>query len=155
MPPRKAAKDVAPVEETATGTYPAWSKPLSAVTAYWGVDLATGLSSSAVATRRAKYGFNELKKEAGKPLWKLILEQFDDPLVKVRLLYCLAAAPPGSCSAAATPVSCVHAAWLPRAVESQAVCAFPVLCPRLTRAPPTDPDRVCLCVTGDQLHGGV
>ena len=85
MPPRKAAKDVAPVEETATGTYPAWSKPLSAVTAYWGVDLATGLSSSAVATRRAKYGFNELKKEAGKPLWKLVLEQFDDPLVKVRL----------------------------------------------------------------------
>jgi magnesium-transporting ATPase (P-type) len=39
---------------------------------------------SQVAASRAKHGFNELDKEEGKPLWKMVLEQFDDALVKAR-----------------------------------------------------------------------
>ena len=35
--------------------------------------------------QRAKYGWNELAKQPGKPLWRLVLEQFDDMLVKVIL----------------------------------------------------------------------
>ncbi|TMW59623.1 hypothetical protein Poli38472_004692 [Pythium oligandrum] len=44
-----------------------------------------GLSSEAVEKQRAVYGFNELEKEEGTPLWKLVLEQFDDALVKILL----------------------------------------------------------------------
>jgi hypothetical protein len=42
-----------------------------------------GLSADEVERRRQQHGFNELQKEPGKPMWRLILEQFDDMLVKV------------------------------------------------------------------------
>lgn len=51
--------------------------------------LETGLSAAEVEKRRQQYGFNELAKEPGKPLWKLVLEQFDDMLVKVRAYHFL------------------------------------------------------------------
>jgi Ca2+-transporting ATPase len=44
-----------------------------------GVDTKKGLSSAEVAKRIAKYGTNELESEPPKPMWKLVLEQFDDP----------------------------------------------------------------------------
>lgn len=44
-----------------------------------------GLSAAAVDAQRAAHGFNELDKEEGTPLWKLVLEQFDDALVKILL----------------------------------------------------------------------
>jgi Ca2+-transporting ATPase len=50
----------------------------------FGVDVDRGLSSKDVEERTAKYGPNELTKEQSTPLWKLVLEQFDDTLVKVR-----------------------------------------------------------------------
>lgn len=63
--------------------FPAWTKTVPEVAQYFEVDLAKGLSPSDVAAKRKVYGYNELDKEEGKPLWKLVLEQFDDPLVKV------------------------------------------------------------------------
>ncbi|VDP37522.1 unnamed protein product [Soboliphyme baturini] len=45
-----------------------------------------GLSDNDVKTLREKYGFNELPAEETKPLLQLILEQFDDLLVKILLL---------------------------------------------------------------------
>ena len=63
---------------------PAWVLPVADVLAHHGVqNAAAGLNSSEVEARRAKHGFNELEKQPGKPTWKLILEQFDDTLVKV------------------------------------------------------------------------
>uniref|UniRef100_A0A383VU19 P-type Ca(2+) transporter n=2 Tax=Tetradesmus obliquus TaxID=3088 RepID=A0A383VU19_TETOB len=47
--------------------------------------LTQGLSSEEVARRREQYGTNELQKEPGTPLWKLVLSQFDDMLVKILL----------------------------------------------------------------------
>lgn len=44
-----------------------------------------GLTDAAVAKQREIYGFNELEKEESTPLWKLVLEQFDDALVKILL----------------------------------------------------------------------
>ncbi|GMF27000.1 unnamed protein product [Phytophthora fragariaefolia] len=44
-----------------------------------------GLSAAQVEARRAAHGWNELDKEEGTPLWKLVLEQFDDALVKILL----------------------------------------------------------------------
>lgn len=46
----------------------------------------SGLTEEQVIANRAKYGPNELPTEEGKKLWELILEQFDDLLVKILLL---------------------------------------------------------------------
>lgn len=46
------------------------------------VDVRNGVSED-LEERRATYGFNELEKQPGTSVWKLILEQFDDTLVKV------------------------------------------------------------------------
>ena len=68
----------------AAGGFAPWTKTVAAVEEYFGTSLAVGLTAQKVAAARARYGYNELDKEAGKPLWKLVLEQFDDPLVKAR-----------------------------------------------------------------------
>ena len=38
-----------------------------------------------MAEQRAKYGANELEHEEASSLWELVLEQFDDILVKILL----------------------------------------------------------------------
>jgi magnesium-transporting ATPase (P-type) len=68
--------------------FSAWSSPAEAVAGHHGVDLEKGLSEQQIKAKRQQYGFNELEKQPGKPLWKLVLEQFDDMLVKVRLHVC-------------------------------------------------------------------
>ena len=62
--------------------YP-WCRTAQQVAADYGVDPDAGLSSDEVLARRSKHGSNELEKEQATPLWKLVLEQFDDMLVKV------------------------------------------------------------------------
>ncbi|KAF1784899.1 P-type ATPase, cytoplasmic domain N [Phytophthora cactorum] len=56
-----------------------------AVLKHMGVTEEQGLSTAEVEKRRAVHGYNELDKEEGTPLWKLVLEQFDDALVKILL----------------------------------------------------------------------
>jgi len=63
--------------------FSAWSSPVETVAAHHGVDLQKGLSEQQIRAKRQQHGFNELEKQPGKPLWKLVLEQFDDMLVKV------------------------------------------------------------------------
>lgn len=70
-------------DPNAKADYAPWSKPIAEVLDDVGVNIETGLSSAEVETRRQKHGENELTKEPGTPLWKLILNQFDDMLVKV------------------------------------------------------------------------
>lgn len=50
------------------------------------VDVENGLSESQVESSLKKFGPNELPAEEGKSLWQLVLEQFDDLLVKILLL---------------------------------------------------------------------
>ena len=64
--------------------YPAWAHTAADVLAHHQVDAEFGLSGAQVESQRIKYGYNELEKEDGTPLWKLVLAQFDDMLVKVR-----------------------------------------------------------------------
>lgn len=47
------------------------------------VDINKGLTNGQVLDQRKKYGLNQLPKESGTPLWKLILKQFDDILVRI------------------------------------------------------------------------
>jgi len=49
------------------------------------VDFASGLDEKRVEALRHLHGLNELPVEEGKSLWELILEQFDDLLVKILL----------------------------------------------------------------------
>lgn len=51
-----------------------------------GVDASKGLTSEQVEKKREQFGWNELDKEDATPLWKLVLEQFDDTLVKILLV---------------------------------------------------------------------
>lgn len=63
--------------------FPVWAKSTEQVCAKYAVDPKRGLSTAEVEKRRTEYGYNELEKEPPTPLWKLVLEQFDDMLVKV------------------------------------------------------------------------
>jgi len=53
---------------------------------YFNVTPDRGLSKDQVKKNVDKYGLNELPAEEGKTLWQLVLEQFDDLLVKILLL---------------------------------------------------------------------
>ncbi|KAG0559244.1 hypothetical protein M758_10G088300 [Ceratodon purpureus] len=66
--------------------FPAWSSSVEQCLDHFEVDVRRGLSESSVTKRRKQYGWNELEKEPGKPMWKLVLEQFEDMLVKILLV---------------------------------------------------------------------
>ncbi|XP_019422322.1 PREDICTED: calcium-transporting ATPase, endoplasmic reticulum-type [Lupinus angustifolius] len=73
-----------PMEEK---PFPAWSWSVEQCLKEYAVEVDKGLSTYEVEKLRCeKYGWNELAKEKGKPLWQLVLEQFDDMLVKILLL---------------------------------------------------------------------
>jgi magnesium-transporting ATPase (P-type) len=67
--------------------YPAWVKSTKEVQQHFRSDVSTGLSAEEIESRREKYGYNELSKEPPTPLWRLILDQFDDTLVKASCLF--------------------------------------------------------------------
>ncbi|XP_030629140.1 ATPase sarcoplasmic/endoplasmic reticulum Ca2+ transporting 1, like [Chanos chanos] len=54
--------------------------------AYFGVSETTGLSPDQVKKNLAKFGYNELPAEEGKTIWELVVEQFEDLLVRILLL---------------------------------------------------------------------
>lgn len=66
-----------------SSVYPAWAHSPEDVAAHYAVDPAQGLSDVQVEQKRREYGYNELKKPDPPSIWALILEQFDDTLVKV------------------------------------------------------------------------
>ncbi|KAJ0967694.1 hypothetical protein J5N97_024611 [Dioscorea zingiberensis] len=61
----------------------AYARSVSEVLEAFGVDPTKGLSDSQVAENAKIYGRNVLPQEGSTPLWKLILKQFDDLLVKI------------------------------------------------------------------------
>lgn len=66
--------------------FPAWSKTVEECLEEYDVSLENGLNSHEVEKHRQIYGWNELQKKNGTPLWKLVVEQFDDTVVKILLL---------------------------------------------------------------------
>ncbi|KAJ0052387.1 hypothetical protein Pint_00629 [Pistacia integerrima] len=66
--------------------FPAWSWSVEQCLKEYNVKIDKGLSSYEVEKQRQRYGWNELAKEKGKPLWQLVLDQFDDTLVKILLV---------------------------------------------------------------------
>ena len=76
-------------EEPTKKPFPAWARSVDQCMHEFRVDISSGLSDVDVQKRREKHGYNELEKQKGKPTWKLVLEQFDDTLVKILLLAAL------------------------------------------------------------------
>lgn len=64
----------------------AFAKESKEVLNFFGVSENIGLSQARVKENRAKYGPNELPAEEGKSLWELLMEQFEDLLVRILLL---------------------------------------------------------------------
>jgi Ca2+-transporting ATPase len=63
--------------------FPSWARTVKQCVDHYGVDLQGGLDKSTVEKRREVFGWNELQKESHKPMWKLVLEQFDEMLIKI------------------------------------------------------------------------
>jgi len=69
--------------------FPAWCRTIEDTAEHYGLKagvLNEGLSDSLVERQRALWGLNELTAEEKTPLWKLVLDQFNDNLVKILLL---------------------------------------------------------------------
>ncbi|KAK2522790.1 hypothetical protein Q9233_010149 [Columba guinea] len=64
----------------------AHTKTVEEVLAYFGVNESTGLSLEQVKKLKEKWGSNELPAEEGKTLLELVIEQFEDLLVRILLL---------------------------------------------------------------------
>ncbi|TGZ52015.1 hypothetical protein CRM22_010713, partial [Opisthorchis felineus] len=63
----------------------AYCRTTSQVLEFFHTTEEAGLSEKQVAIALEENGFNELPPEETKPLWRLVLEQFDDLLVKILL----------------------------------------------------------------------
>ena len=61
------------------------TKSVEAVLKHFKITLDSGLSTSQVVASREKFGENKLDEEEGKSLWAMIMEQFEDLLVRILL----------------------------------------------------------------------
>ncbi|XP_057473945.1 calcium-transporting ATPase 1, endoplasmic reticulum-type-like [Actinidia eriantha] len=66
--------------------FPAWAKDVSECEDYYQVDRDYGLSTEEVEKSREIHGWNELEKHEGPSIWRLVLDQFNDTLVRILLV---------------------------------------------------------------------
>ncbi|RRT76112.1 hypothetical protein B296_00030523 [Ensete ventricosum] len=69
-----------------TSIFPAWARTAQECEAEFKVSAEHGLRSDEVLKRRELYGLNELEKHSGPSIWQLVLEQFNDTLVRILLV---------------------------------------------------------------------
>ncbi|KAJ8440241.1 hypothetical protein Cgig2_024006 [Carnegiea gigantea] len=62
-----------------------WARDVKECEEKYGVSRDLGLSSDEVERRRKIHGWNELEKHEGPSIWRLILDQFNDTLVRILL----------------------------------------------------------------------
>jgi len=79
-------RSVSDAEETQSRVLLAVTSDAETLLKHLGTDEYSGLSTEQAESCLKKYGYNELAKEAATPLWKLVLEQFEDTLVKILLV---------------------------------------------------------------------
>ncbi|KAJ0028890.1 hypothetical protein Pint_35513 [Pistacia integerrima] len=65
--------------------FPAWAKDVEECEKHYQVNRRTGINSGDVGRRRRICGLNELEKHEGPSIWSLILDQFNDTLVRILL----------------------------------------------------------------------
>mmetsp|Transcript_28004 Transcript_28004/g.69929 ORF Transcript_28004/g.69929 Transcript_28004/m.69929 type:complete len:1068 (-) Transcript_28004:729-3932(-) len=88
MPQQQSDAGVEMEERTAAPALPSSPhvRPCDEIVQYFSTDMTNGLTEEDAAESLAKYGRNELTHEEGKSLWRLILDQFEDLLVRILLL---------------------------------------------------------------------
>ncbi|XVF68664.1 hypothetical protein PTKIN_Ptkin11bG0019700 [Pterospermum kingtungense] len=67
-------------------TFPAWARDVKQCEEKYETNQELGLASAQVEKKRQKYGWNELEKHEGTSIFKLVLEQFNDTLVRILLV---------------------------------------------------------------------
>ncbi|XP_010920750.1 calcium-transporting ATPase 4, endoplasmic reticulum-type [Elaeis guineensis] len=72
--------------ERPTSAFPAWARSIEECKAEFEVSASEGLRSDEVVKRREIHGWNELEKHSGPSIWQLVLEQFNDTLVRILLV---------------------------------------------------------------------
>ncbi|KAI4340098.1 hypothetical protein MLD38_024967 [Melastoma candidum] len=65
--------------------FPAWARDIDACEAYYQTDRRAGIPSLDVPRRLKIHGLNDLDKHDGQSLWQLVLDQFNDTLVRILL----------------------------------------------------------------------
>ncbi|KAK4761956.1 hypothetical protein SAY87_029840 [Trapa incisa] len=70
-------------------SFPAWAREIEECVKRYDTSRSTGLSSEDAGRRQRVYGLNELEKHEGPSIWNLILEQFNDTLVRILLVAAL------------------------------------------------------------------
>ncbi|KAL6516498.1 Calcium-transporting ATPase 4, endoplasmic reticulum-type [Orobanche gracilis] len=78
--------DLGAAKEPKVDYYPAWAKDARECEEKYQVSRDHGLSSDDVEKRRQIHGFNELEKHEGPSIFRLILDQFNDTLVRILLV---------------------------------------------------------------------
>ncbi|KAI5426066.1 calcium-transporting ATPase 4, endoplasmic reticulum-type [Lathyrus oleraceus] len=73
-------------DDSESEIFKAWAKDVRECEKQFKVSVKSGLSDEEVENRRKIYGFNELEKHDGQSIWKLVLEQFNDTLVRILLV---------------------------------------------------------------------
>lgn len=66
--------------------FPAWARSVEECEEEFKVRAEHGLRSDEALSRRGVYGWNELEKHSGPSIWQLVLEQFNDTLVRILLV---------------------------------------------------------------------
>ncbi|KAK9069167.1 hypothetical protein SSX86_013283 [Deinandra increscens subsp. villosa] len=79
---RKESAGKSPLD---TNQYSAWAKDIKECEQNYQVDSKFGLSDGEVEKRLQEYGTNELEKHEGQSVFRLILDQFNDTLVRILL----------------------------------------------------------------------
>ncbi|KAJ6805916.1 calcium-transporting ATPase 1, endoplasmic reticulum-type-like [Iris pallida] len=65
--------------------FPAWARTVPECESHFSVSAETGLRSADVPLRRQIHGWNELEKHSGPSILRLVLDQFNDTLVRILL----------------------------------------------------------------------
>lgn len=63
-----------------------WTSSAEEVASNLNTNLSVGLKAEQIVKLREQHGWNELDKEDPRSFWEMVLEQFDDPLVKILLV---------------------------------------------------------------------
>ncbi|XVF76558.1 hypothetical protein PTKIN_Ptkin13bG0275400 [Pterospermum kingtungense] len=79
-------REIITSKPTGPDVFPAWARDIQECEKHYRVSRKSGLSSAEVENRRGNYGYNELEKHEGQSIWSLILEQFNDTLVRILLV---------------------------------------------------------------------
>ncbi|XP_052728644.1 calcium-transporting ATPase 4, endoplasmic reticulum-type isoform X2 [Vigna angularis] len=86
----RGGQDYGKPENTSSGAsdreiFKAWAKDVRECEEHFKVNVKVGLNHEEVENRQKIYGLNELEKHDGQSIWSLILEQFNDTLVRILL----------------------------------------------------------------------